>query len=52
MQTKEQLAKQAINRGKTMGQFLRDLDPSEKMSKAELQEYAKAYVKVREEAKA
>ena len=47
MKSKEQMAKEAIEAGKTMGQFLRDLPNSNSLSKDELQEYAKAYHSVR-----
>ena len=46
---KSELAKKAIAEGKTLGQFLRELPESEKMTKAELQTFAKAYVAAREE---
>jgi hypothetical protein len=45
--SKEQLARQAIADGKTMGQFLRDLPNSSQLSKEQLQEYAKAYDRAR-----
>ena len=43
----ERKAAEAIRRGRTMGQFLRELKGSAKMSRAELQAYAKAYHRVR-----
>jgi hypothetical protein len=41
------LARKAIENGRTMGQFLRDLPGSHKMTPAELQEYGRAYAKAR-----
>jgi len=49
MMTREEvLARRAIEAGKTMGQFLRDLPNSNTMTREELQAYAKAYAAVRE----
>jgi len=44
------LARKAIEKGRTMGQFLRDLPGSHKMTPAELQQYGRAYVLARREA--
>ncbi len=52
MTGREQLAKalRAIRQGRTMGQFLRDLPNSAKLSKQELQVWAKVYVEARNRA--
>lgn len=44
---KEMMALIAIRDGKTLGQFLRDLPNSSKMTKDELNEYAQAYKRMR-----
>jgi hypothetical protein len=41
------LAREAIEKGRTMGQLLRDLPESHKMTPAELQEYGRAYALAR-----
>lgn len=44
------LVLQAFDKGLTLGQFLRSLPGSSKMSKEELQEYSKVYVEMRNSA--